>query len=82
MANSPYTQVRPAYRLFTQEQIEEIHRASLEVLETIGIRVPHQGALQLLKVNGCRVKDGEIVLFPNWLVEECVAKCAFPNHYL
>jgi len=72
MTNNPYTQVRPAYRLFNQEQIEEIHRASLEILETIGIRVPHQEAIQLLQQNGCRIKDGEIVIFPNWLVEECI----------
>jgi len=72
MTNNPYTQVRPAYRLFAQEQIEEIHRASLEVLEKVGIRVPHPEALQLLQQNGCQVKDGQIVLFPNWLVEECI----------
>ena len=72
MTNNPYTQVRPAYRLFNQEQIEEIHRASLEILETNGIRVPHQEAIQLLQQNGCRIKDGEIVIFPNWLVEECI----------
>lgn len=70
MALTQNSQVRPSYRLLTQEQIEEIHRASLEVLETIGIRVPHPQALQLLKENGCQVKDGEVVLFPNWLVEE------------
>jgi trimethylamine--corrinoid protein Co-methyltransferase len=73
MQSTYSSQVRPSYQLFTHEQIEEIHRASLEVLETIGIRVPHQQALQLLIDNGCRVKDREIVLFPNWLVEECLS---------
>ncbi len=72
MAISQSSQVRPEYRLLSREQIEEIHRATLEVLETIGIRVPHPQALQLLIENGCRIKDGDIVLFPNWLVEECL----------
>ncbi len=72
MSNNPITQVRPAYRLFTPEQIEEIHRATLEVMETVGIRVPHQEALNLLKENGCQVREGDIVSFPNWLVEQCI----------
>jgi len=38
MTNSVKTQVRPSYRLLTEEQIQEIHRASLEILETIGRR--------------------------------------------
>jgi trimethylamine--corrinoid protein Co-methyltransferase len=66
------TTVRPQYRLLTDQQIQEIHRASLEVLETVGVRVPHDEALQLLRDVGCRIKDGNIALFPNWLVEEAV----------
>lgn len=66
------TQCVPTYRLFTQQQIEEIHRASLEVLETVGVRIPHEEALQLLREAGCRIKAGNIVLFPNWLVEACI----------
>lgn len=65
------TECVPGYRLLTEEQIKEIHRASLEVLETIGVRVLHEGGVQLLKEAGCRVK-GNIVRIPNWLVEECI----------
>jgi trimethylamine--corrinoid protein Co-methyltransferase len=66
------TQCVPSYRLLTQEQIEEIHRASLEVLETIGVRLLHEEAIQLLEDAGCRVKGGNVVQIPNWLVEECI----------
>jgi trimethylamine--corrinoid protein Co-methyltransferase len=62
----------PSYRLLTEEQISEIHLASLEILETVGVRVPHQEALQLVTDAGCRVKGENIVLFPNWLVDECI----------
>ncbi len=65
------TQCAPSYRLLTEEQIKEIHRASLEVLETVGVRVLHEGGVQLLKEAGCRVKEN-IVHIPNWLVEECI----------
>ena len=50
------TQCVPGYRLLTEEQIKEIHRASLEVLETIGVRVSHEEGVQLLRDAGCRVK--------------------------
>lgn len=70
------TQCVPVYRLLTEEQIKEIHRASLEVLETIGVRVSHPEGVQLLRDAGCRVKGGDAaaltVQIPNWLVEECI----------
>jgi len=66
------TQCVPQYKLLTQEQIEEIHRASLEILETIGVRVSHAEAVQLLRDAGCRVKDENVIRFPNWLVEDCI----------
>jgi len=66
------TQCVPSYRLLTEDQIEEIHRASLEVLETAGVRVSHEEAVQLLSEAGCRVKEDNVVQFPGWLVEECI----------
>ena len=66
------TQCVPGYRLLTEEQIKEIHRASLEVLETIGVRVSHEEGVQLLRDAGCRVKGGDTVQIPNWLVEEAI----------
>jgi trimethylamine--corrinoid protein Co-methyltransferase len=66
------TQCRPSYRLLTEEQIGEIHRASLEILETVGVRLLHEGAVALLRDAGCRVKGDNIVQIPNWLVEECI----------
>ncbi len=66
------TECRPGYRLLTEAQIQEIHLASLEVLETIGVRLLHEEAILLLQEAGCRVKPGQIVQIPNWLVEECL----------
>jgi trimethylamine--corrinoid protein Co-methyltransferase len=66
------SQCVPSYRLLTEDQIKEIHRASLEILETVGVRVLDEEAVELLRDNGCRVKGDHTVLMPNWLVEECI----------
>jgi trimethylamine--corrinoid protein Co-methyltransferase len=62
----------PGYRLLTEDQIQEIHLATLEILETVGVRVRHAEAVEMLRAAGGRVKDGDIVQIPNWLVEECI----------
>ena len=67
----------PEYRLLNQTQIEEMHRATLEVLETIGVKVHHEKALELLRAAGCQVKEDQTVLIPNWLVEESIRR--FPQ---
>ncbi len=66
------SQCVPSYRILTEDQIKEIHRATLEVLETVGVRVLDDEAVRLLKASGCRVKGEDRVQIPNWLVEECI----------
>lgn len=66
------SQAVPSYRLLTKEQIEEIHRASLEILETIGVQVAHDEGARLLEEAGCRRRKDDIFQIPNWLVEECL----------
>lgn len=67
------SQCVPRYRLLSDEQIEEMHRTSLEILETVGVRVNHEGAVQILRDAGCQVKADNLVLIPGWLVEECIS---------
>ncbi|MBW2122025.1 MAG: trimethylamine methyltransferase family protein [Deltaproteobacteria bacterium] len=62
----------PAYRVLTEDQIKEIHLATLEVLETIGVRVHNDEAVGLLRDAGCRIKEDNTVRIPNWLVEESI----------
>jgi trimethylamine--corrinoid protein Co-methyltransferase len=52
--------------------LEELHYASLEILQKIGMRIDNKEALMLLKDAGCIVKDNNHVKFPAWLVEECI----------
>jgi trimethylamine--corrinoid protein Co-methyltransferase len=66
------SQCVPDHRILTDDQIQELHRATLEVLESVGVRIAHEEAVEMLREAGCRVKVDNIVLFPNWLVEECI----------
>ncbi len=69
------SQCIPKYRLLTEDQIREIHQATLELLQTTGVKVLNEDALQLLKGAGCRIVDQHIVKIPGWLVEESI-RCA------
>ncbi|MBW2122003.1 MAG: trimethylamine methyltransferase family protein [Deltaproteobacteria bacterium] len=62
----------PNYRLLTESQIQEIHLATLELLDTVGVRVLDGEAVELLRHAGCRVAEGGVVRIPNWLVEESI----------
>lgn len=55
--------------LLTQEQVERIHDASLEILEETGLKVRFEPARELFKKHGCRVED-ERVRFPRAVVEQ------------
>jgi trimethylamine--corrinoid protein Co-methyltransferase len=66
------SQCVPTYRVLTEDQIKEIHLATLEVLETIGVRILNDDGVRLLRDAGCRVKEDNIVQIPNWLVEACI----------
>ncbi len=63
----------PDYRLLTQDQIKELHQATLDLLLTTGVKVLNTEALQLLKDAGCRVVDEHIVKIPGRIVEESIA---------
>ncbi|HND50197.1 MAG TPA: trimethylamine methyltransferase family protein, partial [Anaerolineales bacterium] len=55
--------------LLTQEQVEKIHDASLEILEDVGLKVRYEPARELFKKHGCMVED-ERVKFPRAVVEK------------
>jgi trimethylamine--corrinoid protein Co-methyltransferase len=57
--------------LLTSRQVEQVHEASLEILETVGVLVRNAEARDIFEVHGCRV-DSEtlIVKFPRSVVED------------
>ena len=67
--------------ILSKEQIEAIHRGTLDVLERTGLRIEHDRALKLLEKNSCKVDyDNNRVRFPPELVEESLRKCPSSFH--
>lgn len=62
--------------ILTQEQVEAVHRSTLDVLETTGIRFESEKALRIFDKNGCNVDfENNRVRFPSYIVEEALRKC-------
>ena len=65
MVMKGFTRKFKPLEILTEEQIEEIHRGTLEVLWVTGVRFEHERALKLFEKNGCRVDYDEMrVHFP------------------
>jgi len=65
-------QTRPRLQFLTDDQRQEIHMASLEVLERTGVNVMLPEAIVLLKEAGAYVIDESRVKIPSFLVEEAL----------
>jgi len=66
---------KPQVSLLSQDEVEAIHNASLEVLEGTGIKVGSKKALDILKGAGAEVDYGEKhVAIPRNLVEEALKR--------
>lgn len=62
--------------ILTEEQIQAIHGGTLAVLETTGMRVEHDRALELFADHGCKVDSKKKrVRIPSNLAEECLRRC-------
>ena len=59
--------------ILTEEDLERIHRGTLEVLDTTGVYVEDESALGCFDAGGARVdRDNRIVRIPPRLVEEAI----------
>ncbi len=54
----------------SEAQARKIHWASLEILERLGARLHHQEAIDLLRMGGADVSDGNLVRIPSGMVEK------------
>jgi trimethylamine--corrinoid protein Co-methyltransferase len=63
----------PQLQLISNEQIEEIHNRTLDILENTGVLFEHQGALEFLESKGCAVDYEHMsVRFPKEFVEQAI----------
>jgi trimethylamine--corrinoid protein Co-methyltransferase len=58
--------------MLTEEQLSEIHQASLTILANTGVRVQHPAAVDLLAAAGSSVTDGDLVKIPEAVIEEAL----------
>ena len=81
MAGKGFTRNFRPLQILSEEEVEAIHRATLEVLWVTGVRMEHERALKLLDKNGCRVDYDEMrVRIPQGLVEDCLRKTPSSFH--
>ena len=59
----------PVFRKLSQDQLERMHYASVEILERTGVRLHLSEAIELLKKAGAEVTEGNRVRIPSNLVE-------------
>jgi trimethylamine---corrinoid protein Co-methyltransferase len=62
---------RPQLRILSEDQLKELHWATLEVLEHTGVYLDHGEAREILRGAGARV-EGEKVYIPAFLVENAL----------
>jgi trimethylamine---corrinoid protein Co-methyltransferase len=61
--------------LLSQQQIKQLHDASLKILATIGVHVPHEDMLRLLAEAGAEVdRHTQFVKLPERLVQDSLAR--------
>lgn len=63
---------KPRYRLLDDEQLQQLHNATLEILDKVGVSVKHPEALEMLRAAGCRVIDKSTALIPEYLVADAI----------
>jgi len=81
MALKGFTRNFKPLEILTEEQLEAIHRGTLEVLWVTGVRVEDERALKLFEKNGCKADYDEMrVRIPPSLVEECIRKAPSSFH--
>ena len=62
-------------KVLTDDQITKIHHASLEILQRVGVHIPHEEVLSLFADRGADVdRQGQKVKIPGDLVGECLAQ--------
>jgi len=59
-------------RILSDDQIKEIHRATLELLWNTGVQVLNEEGIDLLRDAGCKVTKNNIVKIPEWLVDQSI----------
>lgn len=63
---------RPRLEFWSNEELDEIHYASLEILERVGVNIYHEKVRELLHSAGAKVEDDLRVRIPSYLVDKAL----------
>ena len=76
--NSP----RLTLQVLSPDDVQRIHTATLDIIESVGVRFPSSIALDIWESHGASVDwDSQVVKAPPELIEAAL-RCAPPNYYL
>ncbi len=64
------------YNPLSEHDMEQVHQAALEILETIGIKDPTQDLLDTVLPKGARLNEHNRLCFPRSLMEDIIAGAA------
>ncbi len=63
-------------KMFSNDELEKIHLATLDVLWNVGVKVESQEAIQIFDGGGCTINiNSGIVRIPAHLVEDSIRLC-------
>jgi trimethylamine--corrinoid protein Co-methyltransferase len=63
------------YSIFTKEGMEQIHEATMDIMENVGVIVPGAQVHEVYKAAGCTCDASTgLVKFPRKVVEDCIEK--------
>ena len=64
---------KPRLQVVNEDQIAQIHMATLDVLERTGVKITHPGALEVLAGAGASVSKDRVRI-PAWMVEDAIRR--------
>ena len=64
--------MKPLIQFLSDEEVKRLHDQSLQILKEIGMRMPHEEALELMSQNGAEIVDGDVVRIPERLVAAAI----------
>lgn len=70
------TDLGSAFQPLSQEEVQRVHGAALDLLERVGMAAPTERVTQVALARGCRLSDSGRLLFPRGLVEDALARAA------
>lgn len=64
--------MKPVIQFLSDQEVALLHRQALRILKEIGMRLPHEEALELMSRNGAEILADHVVRIPEQLVEAAI----------